>query len=372
MGTRAQVIKLAPVIREIEARGIELTILLTGQHRATVGELLHEFGISREPVVLYDGPEVESLGRVVPWFMRAARAGMRAVGSRRAAARHERDVFLVHGDTFSTLLGIWIGRRAGGLVAHVESGLRSFNWLNPFPEELVRRLSMSSCDIAFAPGEWAAGNLARCRGRVIDTHENTLVDAVRFAVERSCDTQQRRADVVVSIHRFETLYSRKRIVFVVDFVLELARDREVTFVLHPSTEHRLKTAGLMSRLRQQDNIWLRPRMTYVPFLGLAGHARLVITDGGSNQEELSYLGVPTILMRERTERREGLGANVLLGKFDLQRMQAFAREILGGTQTGHIDLPKVEPSRIVVDALILMSPTHGSASERANRGGGAC
>ena len=351
LGTRAQTIKMAPVLRELEGQAIPFKLLLTGQHSLTIPELLSEFEISTVPQWLYRGAEVSSLRQVVPWVYRT----LRSIHNSQSEYRKEPcrdDVYLVHGDTFSTLLGMYIARKRRARVVHVESGLRSYNWRNPFPEELIRLIAMRHCDVAFAPGKWASGNMGRCRARTIDTEENTLLDSVRFATRDSASAGDRewgKGGVLFSIHRFETLYSEERLTLVQRFALRLAEEAKVTFVLHPATRRKLESTGLMRGLVECANVVLRERMTYIPFLSLASGSDLVITDGGSNQEELSYLGVPTILMREATERQEGIGDNVFLGHFDANAMLKFALDAIRNRNMESRILPSAQPSCTIVD-----------------------
>lgn len=352
IGTRAQLIKMAPVLQELERRGAPFELLFTGQHSVTMHALLAEFEIQARPTVLYSGAEVKSIRQVPQWAFKVLRALRRLRLEAPVKTPGERDIYVVHGDTFSTLAGLYAGRRQKALVAHVESGLRSYDWRNPFPEELVRRITMRYCDIAFAPGEWAASNLAGHGAHVIDTAANTLLDTVRFALKKNRVDISERHGVLFSIHRFETLYSDKRIRLVTDLAMKLADEVPVTFVLHPSTEHRLRERGLLADLEANRGITLLPRMTYIPFISRAACSQLVVTDGGSNQEELSYLGVPTLLMRQATERQEGIGDNVLLGQFDMNRVMAFVDQALGRVRGPSSPLADIHPSRSVVEYLL--------------------
>lgn len=348
---------MAPVMRELEGRGVSYRLYLTGQHKVTIVQLLDEFNIATRPHWLYSGPEVKSLGRVIPWALKTAREAARKIRESNGKTTR-RDIYVVHGDTFSTLLGIYLARKFGGRIAHVESGLRSYNVFNPFPEELVRLAAMRLSDIAYAPGSWAARNLAGFPVDVIDTGENTLLDALRYALTAGLSTpagDETHGGVLFSIHRFETLYSRRRTRLVLEFAEMLSERCNVVFVLHPSTEQRLSDLGYLDELKAIRNMTVLPRMTYLPFMRLAMHSRLVVTDGGSNQEELSYLRIPTILMRAATERQEGLEDNVCLGKFDRERMQRFALAAIEQPGDGNIDLPDVFPSAKIVEHFVSLS-----------------
>jgi len=120
------------------------------------------------------------------------------------------------------------------------------------------------------------------------------------------------AYILVSLHRFQNLYDSKRLRQLVELVEALAESRPVSFVLHPATRGRLASDGYLERLSTSANVSLLPRMGYRDFIRLAAGAACVLTDGGSNQEELAALGIPTIVMRARTERPDGLGENAVM------------------------------------------------------------
>jgi len=317
IGTRAQLIKMAPLLRLIEEHRHPYRLLLTGQHHATMQTLLDDFGIRSEPQVLYSGKEINGIGRMALWLplmlfrmFRRRRALLRAPNGEPA-------LVLVHGDTFSTLLGALAGRLAGCPVGHVESGLRSFNPLNPFPEEITRLLVFRLTSLAFCPGTWAAGNMASYRAEVVDTGHNTLLDALRFAVTAESATQSETPEryCVASTHRFENLFFRRRLDWIITTITRIAESRDVIFVLHPATERRLRERGLIEGLAAHPRIHLRERMAYLPFVRLLRGAEFVMTDGGSNQEELHYLRKPTLLLRSATERREGIGEQAVLSNY---------------------------------------------------------
>jgi UDP-N-acetylglucosamine 2-epimerase (non-hydrolysing) len=349
LGTRAQVIKMAPVARELEQRRVPFRLLLTGQHLDTVDDLLADFAIATRPEVLYRGPEASGVPAMARWL---AACLWQLLAHRRRwfpGLDRQHDVIVVHGDTLSTLAGALAGRLLGVRVAHVESGLRSFNWRDPFPEELTRRLVFRLAHIAFCPGPWAADNLRDRAGlQIVDTEANTLLDAVRYAIGRAAGALPPGPYAVASIHRFENLFVAARRDAIVRILLGAAARLHVILVLHPVTQRQLQRHGQLELLRAAG-IELVPRMPYSRFLALLAGAAVVLTDGGSNQEELSYLGVPGVLLRAATERREGLGANVLLAGHDEGAVLALVERAMA--QRARASLPAGAPSRVIADAL---------------------
>jgi UDP-N-acetylglucosamine 2-epimerase (non-hydrolysing) len=148
----------------------------------------------------------------------------------------------------------------------------------------------------------------------VDTGGNTIVDGVRMAARARAGEGEggERPYLVASLHRFQNLYDGERLRFLVDTVAALSESFVVYFVLHPATRKRLAATGALARLEATPGVRLTPRLGYGRFLRLAAGAEAVLTDGGSNQEELAVLGVPTLVMRQHTERLDGLGRNATM------------------------------------------------------------
>lgn len=352
VGTRAQVVKLAPVLRVAVDRGLPHRVLFTGQHRESIDDLVDDFGLESA----IDKPDVSqersTIFSLLGWTPAALVRCIRYLRDLRAQGKPP--IAIVHGDTMSTLVGAVAARLAGAPLVHVESGLSSGRMLDPFPEELIRRMVFRFTDLAICPNDDAFERMRRRPSvRSVHTGENTLLDSVRFAVSRvpGLDDLPSRF-FLASIHRFGNIYSRRRLGLVVEQLMELGGIAPVLFVLHPATEKRLREYGFWTRLASDGGIRLMPRLPYTEFLALLSRAELVVTDGGSNQEELSYLGVPAVLMRETTERPDGLGKNVVFERDIGPGLASFVAG--GGCQKLRRDPlvdSDVQPSESTVDAI---------------------
>lgn len=313
VGTRAQLIKVAPAIACCEAAGQRVLLLRTGQHQETMQDLVAEFGLaSPQESVVSEGERATV--RSLLWWLPAATFGL-VSRLRRLRREHGQLNVVVHGDTLSTLLGAFAGRCAGGRVFHLESGLTSGKLFDPFPEELTRRLVFRMTDVALCPGPESARHMrARHRCEVVDTGGNTIVDAVMMAARARAGEGEAgdRPYLVASLHRFQNIYDGERLRSLVDTVARLSERFLVHFVLHPATRKRLAASGALATLEATPGVRLSPRLGYGRFLRLAAGAECVLTDGGSNQEELAVLGVPTLVMRQHTERPDGLGRNAVM------------------------------------------------------------
>lgn len=324
VGTKAQYIKTAPVLRELDRRGISYRLVYTGQHSETFDALEAAFGTRPPDDVLVPRFEAATHASFLRWTLRHWLAVVHRLCTH---AWRGTKVGLVHGDTASTLFGALAVRFAGGCVGHIEAGLRSPRLMEPFPEELVRRAVSRLSTWHYVPDAEAEANLRDARGMVVHTHGNTLRDALAVALDGmgtlpAYGGQQGHA--VVSIHRSENLSRRAIFDLLLEEVVEVSRLLQVKFVLHPVTRERIRASGWLPALRQAPGIELLERMDYPAFVRLLVGSRFLMTDGGSNQEEAAMLGLPTLLLRRATERADGLGDNVVLSGLRRDVIREFA------------------------------------------------
>lgn len=324
IGTRAQFIKTAPVMRALEKRAIPYRFVFAAQHRETIDAIRKDFGVKPPDYVLSGGEaEAKTIRLFGGWAWRALHA---LLWRRRAILPFRGGIVINHGDTATCLWGTLLARLTGNQSMHLESGLRSFHLFKPFPEELIRLLTFAFTTVYACPNAWAVDNLRRHRGVKLNTRFNTLLDAVRLALsgERaSAAANPGSPYAVVSIHRFEHIFKPAVFRSILDHVERIAGAMPLVFVAHPATVQQLDRLGLRCRLDANPSIDVRDRRPFFEFIRLVDAAEFVVTDGGSNQEELFYLGKPTLLLREATERREGLGGNAVLSKLDPDRITEF-------------------------------------------------
>ncbi len=353
LGTRAQLVKVAPVLRLAQEAGLRHTVWFTGQHHESIDDLIRDFELKSHFILPENPKERSSIGKLLVWIPSTFYRCFDYVRSAKLWTT-KRPLVVVHGDTLSTWLGAVAGSWGGGDIVHLESGLSSEKWNDPFPEELLRRLTFRRARFALCPNAEAAERMRKYPGCVsIDTGENTLLDCVRFALRNVRPSDVGAADYfVASIHRFQNIYQRDELARIVEEIRAAAQHGEVQFILHPATEIRLRKYGLYEVLAESQGIHVRPRMSYTRFLELLSGARGVFSDGGSNQEELSYLGIPTVLYRERSERPDGLGENVIMRWQIDKSLDEFIRDgsLDRLRRASRIDSPAM-PSRITVDKL---------------------
>lgn len=348
LGTKAQLVKMGPLLYLMNEREIPYNFVFTGQHRETVDDLRANFSIKAPDVVLHEGDDIKSIPAMAVWLTRILFKTI--CGNSDLFRRDKAGIVLVHGDTISCLLGAALAKLKGLKVGHVESGLRSHKLLHPFPEELTRILTFWLTDVYFCPGAIPIKNVERYRGTKVDIQFNTLLDSVRHAAEHRGSVAVSVPEeeyCIVSVHRFENVFRESRLARIVEIVEDIASKVRVLFVLHAPTEKKLHAFDLFSKLESHPSIELRPRCDYFSFISLLNRSQFLATDGGSNQEEAFFLGKPCLILRAETERDEHLGRNAVLSRFDSDVI----REFLGRYRDCCIDPATfdVSPCEIILD-----------------------
>jgi UDP-N-acetylglucosamine 2-epimerase (non-hydrolysing) len=349
-GTTGELIKLAPVLVRLRERGHRYVLATTGQQVQQIPSFLDQFGLPQPDLWLGNGAggrDLSTNSDIPGWLATVVRSFARRRGAlRRALARGSgRPLTLVHGDTMTTVLGAVMGRLLGVPVAHVESGLRSFDLLHPFPEELNRRTTSRLASIHYAPGPWAAGNLRR--HGVVDTGSNTIRDSLALVPDSAPPDVPFAGDPygVVSLHRFELLNSRRELTGTITALAEASERTPLVFIDHPVTAAALARFGL-TRLFDPTRFARIERLRFFEFVQLERRSSFVVTDSGGSQEECFYLDRPCLVHRVRTERREGLGENVVLSHLRMDVLHDFLRA------PEHLrrrsKLPGTSPSDVIV------------------------
>lgn len=326
IGTKAQFIKMAPIAFLLERDAVPYRLIDLSQHGALTGRILSDFGLNPSIRFLHpSGTNVSTYWDAVSWLTRCLRQLARPKEELRRTLLLPGDspIALVHGDTLSTLLGTHLGMRLGIEVGLVEAGLSSGRLLSPFPEEAIRRHVEARASFLFAAGGTERQRLQQrgVRGVIIDTGYNTGRDAFhlvagRLAAER---TSQHAKYVVWTLHRAETISRKQRLTTYVRHVLALAeRLPPIRFFAHEPTLKALAKAGLADEIGSHPRIRTAPLASYPEFVAELLGAEVVLTDGGSIQEEASYAHKPCLVLRAETEREHGLGTTARLTSLDVE------------------------------------------------------
>jgi UDP-N-acetylglucosamine 2-epimerase (non-hydrolysing) len=312
LGTRPEVIKLAPVVHALQ--GSEMLapyVISTGQHRQMLDQSLEVFGI-RPDVDLEVMSAQQDLSEVTARTLVRMRAEL---------ARIAPSWMVVQGDTTTALAGALAGFYARIPVAHVEAGLRSGQHYSPYPEEINRRVIDQIADVLFAPTGGAAARLfgegfTPDRVRVTG---NTVVDAL-LAIREQLQAHpiaipgldpalvDGKRLVLVTAHRRESF--GEPLIAVCEALRQLARDNPDVVIVYPVHLNPNVSLPVHSLLANQDRIVLLPPLDYLQFVSLLERAYLVLTDSGGVQEEAPTFGKPILVLRLVTERPEGIDAGV--------------------------------------------------------------
>lgn len=350
IGTKAQLIKMAPIMRVLLDKNIEYNFIFSGQHHSTIDELLEDFEIKKPDVILYQGNDITGIFQMAAWMIRLI---FYVSKNRNSVWKNDiRGIVLNHGDTISTLLGTILAKTSGHKAAHIESGLRSAKIFNPFPEEVIRRLVFKLSDYLYCPGDWAINNVKNEGAVKINTFDNTLLDTLAGTNDdfQTIPYEPDRDFCVVSIHRFENIFNQGTFALVINLVKDIAKKIFVVFVLHKPTEKNLRKFDLYKQLEMDENIYLAQRMIYTSFIALVKRSKFVVTDGGSNQEECNYLGKPCLIMRSTTERNDGLGENAVLCDYNEVIIESFISNIESFRRS---KINRAEsPSKIIVNHIL--------------------
>ena len=353
IGTRAQIIKMGPVMKELENREVDYNFIFLAQHKETMHEIMAQLEIKKPDIVIGDtNKDITNAKDMILWSFRVL---IYAFSKRTKIFRNDKKgVVLIHGDAPPLFLGGLMAKLQGLKVAQVEAGLRSFNYVKPFPEELTRVLSAKTglIDIFFCQDEKAVNNVSQHNKTAYCTRYNTMLDSLRLA-EKSCSKTKHPETfekfAIVSLHRFETIFKKEKLEQVVKEIQKIAKSIKLLFILHPPTRASLKKYDLYSILEEEADCALLPRQGFFEFSNLLSEAEFIITDGGSNQEECFYLGIPCLLFRSETERLEGVGENVVISKFDPTIIEDFVCNYKSYRRKPVSE--QFSPSRFIVDKL---------------------
>ena len=355
VGTKAQFIKMAPIMMELNKREIPYNLIDAGQHGGLTGDLLEQFELENPDVYLRsEKTTIKTIWQAIKWTTNNLfQIVFKPKNISKNIFQNEKGVCLIHGDTLTTLISLLYAKRCGIKVAHVEAGLRSYRLFDPFPEEIIRLLAMRFSDILFAPSDWAYQNLQKMgyENKTVHAGGNTIIDTVRYALEKvNGRLQSDQPYIIVTIHRVETIYSKSRLKFIVEFLEEVANRWQVRFVLHHPTENQLRRNDLFNRLEKNPNIQLSTLQPYIKFIGLLAHAEFIVTDGGSIQEESYILNKPCLIMRSTSERMEGLGENAFLADFDNVHIAQFLEKLPSLNRVELAD--SIKPSASIIDHIV--------------------
>lgn len=354
-GTRPEAIKMAPLVKELARREeFDAKVIVTAQHREMLDQVLAIF----EVVPDYD-LNVMKQGQSLSEITSRVLVGLDGVFQ-----KERPDIVLVHGDTSTTFAASLAAFYNQITIGHVEAGLRTGNKYSPFPEEMNRQLTGVMADIHFSPTDMARDNLLRESkdGASIVVTGNTAIDALATTVSADyehpiLDRAAGKRLVLVTAHRRENLGDKMEGMF--RAIKRLVEKHDDIHVVYPVHLNPLVQDAAGRILGNDERIDLIDPLDVIDFHNIAAHAHLILTDSGGIQEEAPSLGVPVLVLRDTTERPEGIAAGTLkLAGTDEETIFAMADELLSDGAAHGVMARAVNPygdgeaSRRIADAIV--------------------
>ena len=307
-GTRPEGIKMAPIIKELEKRdNVENIICITAQHREMLDQVLNLFQIEAD----YD-LNIFKPGQSLTEITTRTLEGLEEV-----IKKEKPDLLLVQGDTTTVFAGALAAFYQKVKIGHVEAGLRSGNLYSPYPEEANRKLTGIMTDFHFAPTEESRNNLLKedyPEDKIFITG-NTVIDALQYAIQEDykfnlpllneLDYENKRI-ILLTSHRRENIGKPMENIFsAVNNIVNKYEDVELVFPIHLNPKVREIAHG---KFNNNPKVHIIEPLDYEPFTNLMAKSHLIVTDSGGLQEEAPSLGKPVLVVREETERPEGVEA----------------------------------------------------------------
>ena len=318
IGTEAEFIKLHPIIVESITMGLNVKLVCNGQNNLRGSTLLSE-SMSTRSIFLLKKPiwfPFKSFSLRALWLIFWATTTFFKTFRFLLIEKIKPErlpLFVIHGDTMSTLLGAVVAKVLGYKILHVESGLTSGKLFNPFPEEISRRIVTRISHVRFCPTIKTFNHVLDHPSKLkILTNGNTMWDMLQYGLNNT-NNDIRSPYFLLVIHRQETLANPSLFFEIIDLVKKYQPSNlNCIFILHSPTKNFLISHDMLNELSNKQNWELVERLPFFEFVHVLKNASFALTDGGTNQEECFYIGIPCYLLRHTTERNEGLGENVVL------------------------------------------------------------
>jgi len=308
-GTRPEAIKMAPVVRLLDqAPGIESQVCVTAQHRQMLDQVLELFQIKPDyDLDLMRGGQ--SIAQLTAGIFTHLDPVLEEINP---------DWVLAVGDTTTVIASCQLAFYRRIKFGHVEAGLRTHNKWHPFPEEINRRLATTMADLHFAPTEWSRDNLLHegVEEEAIIVTGNPVIDALGFVAEQETpreiqsiiEKHKSKRIILVTAHRRENFGQPLENICQAIKEVAVQGDLEIIYPVHLNPNVQEPVNRILGGV---NNITLLPPLDYLPLVHLMKHAKLILTDSGGIQEEAPAFGIPTLVLRETTERPEGIKAGAL-------------------------------------------------------------
>jgi UDP-N-acetylglucosamine 2-epimerase (non-hydrolysing) len=346
IGTKAQAIKCISLINLLSMKSnLSVFIVNSGQHTEITQSIFNN--LKYEVTYLNLFSNTKNVSKYTTGFFWMVKFFIKyiIINSLNLESQKNKSICIVHGDTISTLMGLFWGKRNKFKVLHLESGLTSNSILNPFPEEIIRRITARISDILIC---FDSDSYTRLKNKfknkyIFQVSENTIIETLGTIENRD---NNKKDIVTATLHRTENILSKKILIGFIKLLEKLTHNYEVNWYLHEPTINALSKF----KINIPKNINTFNLLSHKDFINEIKLSKLVITDGGSIQEECFYLGTTTILWRKTTERPYALNKNMYISNFNIKDSYLFVLK----NQNNNIifENKKTTPSLEIYDYLL--------------------
>ena len=307
-GTRPEAIKLAPVIIEAKKRKqIKTIVCVTAQHRQMLDQVLKIFNIQPDYDlnIMKDG---QTLSQITTKVLE---------GIEKILTKEKIDMILVHGDTTTTFSAALAAFYNKVPIAHIEAGLRTNQKYSPYPEELNRQMVSNLADLNFAPTTLAKDNLINenKKEETIFITGNTVIDALKTTIKQDYSNEildkipKGKKIILLTTHRRENIGEPMQNIF--SAVSKIAEEYKDVYIIYPMHKNPVVRNLAKEKLEGKENVKLIEPLDVIDFHNFMNKSYLILTDSGGIQEEAPSMGKPVLVLRNTTERPEGIKAGTL-------------------------------------------------------------
>ncbi len=354
IGTTAELIRIAPIIREFKKRQIKFKIITSGQVEVLFKDLSGFVPITKADIAFRQKVNRSSLFHFAIWAIRTFFVSLIKLRKEFSGLNKDNSYFIICGDPVTTSIGAIVAYLYGLKIVHIESGDMSSNLLEPFPEEICRNINVRLADILFPPGKWAENNLKSINKTKINTYHNTMVEGFWWFMKNKVKGRKElkgKKYYLLILHRQEhVLFGKNWSKTTLELVIKNANPSLACVLFnHPLTKEIIESLRFSPKIKKK-NLVLMPPVSYPEFLKLMRDSEFIATDGATNQLEAYLMGKPCLILRDHTEQVEGLGENVVLYKSNKNALKNFLSNYKRFRTRPFVH--KIKPSAIIVKSLM--------------------
>lgn len=352
IGTTAEFIKLAPIIKELIDKKIPYKIITSGQNQIRFDDLKDFLGTVNIDIPFKLKATKSSLFHFLNWAIKTLINGILLLNNEFRNKNKNNTYFVVHGDTASSLIGSLIAKFYRLKLVHIESGLRSYNFLEPFPEEICRFIIIHLADVLFCPNDWALNNIRSLSGIKLSTKYNTLIETCQWALKtKKIIDLSKKGYYILYIRRQEHIFFKRAWIENVIKLVITNTDPSLNCIFITNSLNAPLIPIIEEVFSNYSNAKLIkiPGMQYTEFMHVIKNAEFMATDGCTNQEDTYFIGTPMLALRRLSERIEGLNTNVVISCGEEHIIKDFMDNYKQYRQKPVTTT--IEPSKIIVDYL---------------------